>query len=455
MLKFQLTILEPFTADLNDKTSEKYINYKTTFETQLSDSYKTFLNGFVSVNVTGFSAGSVIVEYVVIADRPTESSLDAANANIVNNLSKDFTFPASPFLRIIVDQTNFTTSPEILFQGDNLTLTCRTRSISTSVSWTRNGVPVKISAVNTNKDNVSESVLIIPSITTSQAGEYSCSLNDATSIYLASRNVSVSSINPTFNGNKDILCDGNKIEVYQWCTNGNISFLTCGCTPSGGLTITGKITTGINCQTFEVQADIASCPQQMSGKNTNYRCQCSREGRELISNTTTVTFIRKAIVTIIGNRTMSEYGSLSLKCSSDVPVYESMTWTLERKAGGSPDLQKYIGDKNETLNMQNVLQYWEGTYTCTVSQRITNSSSSATITILPLPSASQLTTNIVEGIYTCPSTVSLRCSTTDSNKYRFQFKVQGSSTPMVIRPHLILLRCPLMRILTGLDVMPI
>ncbi|XP_069092165.1 adhesion G protein-coupled receptor F5-like isoform X2 [Pleurodeles waltl] len=426
-IQFQLTILETFTADLNDKTSVKYINYKIMLETEFYNSYRNSLKGFVSANVTGFREGSINVDYIIISDPPTESSLDDANENILKNLSKVFPLPPSPFVRFIYGQTNFTTSPDILFQGDTLTLTCRTKSISTSVSWTHNGVPVKISANNTIKDGVSESVLVIPSITASRAGEYSCSLNDTTVIYVASRTVSVSSINTAFDSTKDILCDGNPVRVYQWCTNGNISLLTCGCIPSGGLNIPGTITIDSNCQKFELSANSSLCPADMSGK---YQCLCVREVRVLISSTISVTFTRKATVTITGTTTVSESDILNLACSTNVATYESMTWQVVRNAGGSPDLKSYYQNNNATLYMPTVLQYWAGRYTCTVSQGITNSSSSATITILPLPSESQLTTNIVDGIYTCPSTVTLRCCTTDSNKYRFQFKVQGSSTPI-------------------------
>ncbi|KAJ1149238.1 hypothetical protein NDU88_002053 [Pleurodeles waltl] len=429
-IQFQLTILETFTSDLNDKTSVKYINYKTKFETEFYNSYRNLLKGFVSANVTGFREGSINVDYVIIADPPTESSLDDANVNIVKNVSKEFPLPPSPFVRFIYEQTHFTTSPDILFQGDTLTLTCRTKSISTSVSWTHNGVPVKMSATNTIKDGVSESVLVIPSITTSLAGEYSCSLNDTTVIYVASRTVSVASINTTFNSNEGILCDENPVRVFQWCTTGNISLLTCGCIPSGGLNIPGTITIVSNCQTFELRANMSLCPAEMSGKNTNYQCQCSREVRVLISNTITATFIRKATVKITGTTTVSKSDILSLACSSNVATYERMTWQVVRNAGGSHDFQSYYQNNNATLYMPKVLQYWAGRYTCTVSQGISSSSSSVTITILPLPSESQLTTNIVDGIYTCPSTVNLRCCTTDSNKYSFQFKVQGSSTPI-------------------------
>ncbi|XP_078503811.1 adhesion G protein-coupled receptor F5-like [Lissotriton helveticus] len=429
-ITYQLRILETFTADLNDKTSAKYISYKTTFETQFNINYRT-LKGFVSANVTGFRNGSINVDYVIFADPPTQSSLDAANTQIVNNLRGNFTFPSSPFVRFIYDQTNFTTAPDILFQGDNLTLTCSSRSNSTSVSWTQNGVPVKISATNTVKDGVSKSVLVIPNINTSNAGEYICSLNDTTVFYVASRNVSVSSINTTFDSSNYILCDGiSVVPVFTSCTNGNISNLTCGCTPSGGLSIPGTITTVGRCQIFVLQASISSCPAEMSGKGTNYRCQCSREARELISNTITVTFIRKATVTITGTTTMSASDTLNLECSSDVPSSDSMTWQMVSKAGGSPDLQAYYKNNNATLYIPIVRQSWEGTYTCTVSQRISSSSNSTVVNILPLPSTSQLSTNIVEGKFPCPSTVRLQCNATDSNKYSFQFKVQGSSTAL-------------------------
>ncbi|XP_078503810.1 adhesion G protein-coupled receptor F5-like [Lissotriton helveticus] len=423
MVKIQLTILETFTADLNNKTSKKYISYKTKFETEFYNSYRT-LKGFVSANVTGFSEGSVNVDYVIFADLLNQSSLNEANTNIVNNLRGNFTFPPSPFVRFIYDQTYFTTSPDIAFLGDNLTLTCSTKSNSTSVSWTQNGAPVKISATNTFKDGVSQSVLVIPSITASDAGEYSCSLNDTTVIYVASRTVSVSLINTPLDSSRYGLCDGNLATVHQWCTNVDISHLTCGCTSSGSLSILGTITTGRYCQNFQLRAYSSSCPAEVS----NYRCWCSRGASELISNAITVSFIRKANVTITGNSTMSEKDTLSLVCSTDVPTYESMTWQVVRKAGGSPNLQAYYKNNNTVLYMPNVLPYWEGTYTCTVSQRISSSSNSTVVKILPLPSKSQLTTNIVDGIYTCPSTVPLQCCTTDSNKYSFQFKVQGSST---------------------------
>ncbi|XP_078503508.1 adhesion G protein-coupled receptor F5-like [Lissotriton helveticus] len=431
-INMQLTISETFTADLNDQSSEKYIRYKRIFEEEFYKRYRT-LPGFVSANVTSFREGSVHVNYVIIAEEPTKSSLEVANANIVRNLNTTFPFPSSPppLVHVVSGQTNFTSSPDILYQGDTLVLTCRTRSNSTSGSWTHNGNPVTISAANTIKDGVSESVLVISNITSSNSGEYSCSLDDTSVIYVASRTVNISSIYTTFNSSNDFLCDGNLYALYTWCTNGQILDLDCDCLYLGGPKIHGNIQTVApdNCKRYLLRADISYCRIETSGETSSHRCYCRRT-RELISDILTVTLIRKAKVEVRGVTNVSQRDNLTLVCSSDVPIYESMTWQVVRRDGGSPDLQAYLLNKNATLYMPNVLQYWEGNYTCTVFQRITSSSINSVITILPLPSASQLRTNIVDGIYACPSIVNLTCCATDSNKYNFQFKVQGSSKPI-------------------------
>ncbi|XP_078503510.1 uncharacterized protein LOC144762241 [Lissotriton helveticus] len=239
-INMQLTISETFTADLNDQSSEKYNRYKRIFEEEFYERYRT-LPGFVSANLTSFREGSVHVNYFIIADEPTKSSLEVANANIVRNLNTTFPFPSSapPLVPVISGKTNLTLSPGILYQGETLTLTCRTRSNSTSVSWTHNGVPVNISAANTIKDGVSESILVISNIASSHSDLYSCYLNDTRVIYVASRNVTVLSINTTFNSSNDILCDGNRYVLYKWCTNGQIADFICDCSHSGGPFIDG------------------------------------------------------------------------------------------------------------------------------------------------------------------------------------------------------------------------
>ncbi|XP_069461932.1 adhesion G protein-coupled receptor F5-like isoform X2 [Ambystoma mexicanum] len=435
-ISISLTILEIFTVDLWNSSSDKYIRYKGLFETEFYNSYKQ-LGGFKSVHVTGFRNGSILVDYVIVADPVTPTALEATNQNVISDLKGNFTFPEAPFTSYVHGQTNFTISEDVVFEGDKLVMTCRTVSNSTSVIWTRNNTITMEGSITTNKNGVSESNLAITSTTANDSGVYTCMLNDSSVKYIANKSVSVFSISTRFTDNMDIVCNDSISELYHFCIIGDFSDFACSCTPNGILNINAsKILSG-NCYTFSLGADASSCPPETSGSKTNYTCMCGTgtSSRVLRTDIITVTFTRPATVTIRGpTAPISETDDLVLNCASSVTNFESMTWQAVKNDGISvlpSDLQfYYYKNNNATLSIPNVARTWNGTYTCIVFQRVTSASSSIAVTIFPLPLDSQITTNIVNGQFACkpPTDIPLQCCTSDKNIALLHFTLQSQGT---------------------------
>ncbi|XP_069461930.1 adhesion G protein-coupled receptor F5-like [Ambystoma mexicanum] len=427
----QLTINEMFTEDLYNSSSTRYINLKMALETAFYNNYKD-LPGFVSVYVTAFRKGSTIAEYVIIADPLSKMNLQIANANVTRELSSNFTFPPQPFQTSVYDATNCTTSQDILFVGDTLKMTCRTISNSTSVVWTKNSSIITTVFQTSLTNGVSESVLTIENIAVSDAGEYACTLNDSSIMYIGKINISVFSVTKTFRPTMDILCNGSIIEIYRWCINKDFSNFKCSCTADGPILInaleTGNASSG--CRIFSITADMEACRPDWSGTATKYTCSCSMINpvSALKEDITTLTFIRKANVTIDGPRLISEQDTLQLTCTS-TPAHDIMTWQFENKAGTTKltnELQQFCSSGNKTLTIPKAISYWEGKYTCTVFQKSITSSNSTDIAIISLPLTSQIETDPVVGSFLCDTEVALKCCVS-GGMYDLQLKVKDAS----------------------------
>lgn len=75
------------------------------------------------------------------------------------------------FLFVFPDQTNFTVSPEDIFEGDTVTLTCKINSTSENVTWYHLGQIISTNSLLYRVySKFSESILEVANVTMKDSG---------------------------------------------------------------------------------------------------------------------------------------------------------------------------------------------------------------------------------------------------------------------------------------------
>ncbi|XP_064411316.1 adhesion G protein-coupled receptor F5-like [Latimeria chalumnae] len=153
VFEMSLVIDEPFTDDLKDSSSKKYKEYKENFERAFMSSYKT-LPGFRSVKVTGFSPGSVVVEYSVIANETTSTSqLEKANTKAFETLKENYTISPDSFVNFVPGKVKVEPEKANVSIKDRITLKCTSELKDAKFKWTfkssNSKTEIKLSSSNT------------------------------------------------------------------------------------------------------------------------------------------------------------------------------------------------------------------------------------------------------------------------------------------------------------------
>nr|XP_033794300.1 adhesion G protein-coupled receptor F5 isoform X2 [Geotrypetes seraphini] len=422
-VNMSITIQSTFTEDLKNPSSRTYLYYKIRLEAVFNKYYKT-LPGFRSATITGFRNGSIIADYSILTESFKIEDIEDANSGIVANLSEHFNLGDPPITTVVTHLTNFTVSPDVYFDGDDLILKCETETNSVDIGWFKGST--HISGNNTNytiypptiQNGISVSTLKIAHITSFDQGIYTCKLKQCGIIYENSYTISVSPLIFNKSIDADIVCNGSDVKVLKCCREGgNLDSLNVTWTLITGSTILGTPGNTSSCFTYTLRATEKQCPPERSGEETTYGCEIKAGNNLKTSKQIKVKFYRNANITISSNnRHQFSVGErFSLTCTSDVTNAVNISWEIINEITKEVKLvdQKYYSPISKThpttvLNVTASMD-WNGTYQCSVSQAIISNFADTTILVFPLPLQNEIIVYPSNGMFKCDESRKIRC----------------------------------------------
>ncbi|XP_077173513.1 adhesion G protein-coupled receptor F5 isoform X2 [Paroedura picta] len=445
IMKMHVRLNIAFQSALRDPSSSLYEQYKRDLEHAFTVGYST-LQGFRSASVTGFRNGSTVVDYEVTSARAIP--LEDANERAAAALNRSYNLDSTSFGNSLVEiygGTNISISPEPIYMGDTVTMRCESRANSSNVTWSFRESPLSSSGrhslATAHSEGKSISTLKIRNILLNESGEYSCTFTEwetsPTTIHRAEVNITVSLIQITTSGDIVIPCDGGRREL-SCCIDTDISFFNVHWKPNGAINISGTNYSTLNCTLYALQASESQCAADKSGTLTTYTCELSTADGARQSKHISVKYLRPANVTLVSNTTgqVSEGGSFSLTCRSDVSHYDSVIWGIQNHRYQTIDSVLYKTTPKTGNGAESVLvvhrasQEWNGTYTCTFFQAPLNSSAHLTLEVFPLPLQKDIVRDPIEAMIPCPGSQTLKCciATRRTGNYNVTLVVSGGTS---------------------------
>ncbi|NXN04228.1 AGRF5 protein, partial [Sylvia borin] len=432
-----------FQDDLKDSSSVLHQKYKADLETAFNASYRC-LPGFVSATVTGFSPGSVFVNYEVRTGAASFTQVGDSNRGVRQFLDSEYHLNPFTFTRVITNQTNFTMKPSNLFEGDTVRLTCEINSTFANATWYHFDQTIS----NSSRYSIvtvlaaRRSILKITNVTTKDSGSYSCmfimSSPYHTEIHNATETISVFPLNVTPNFEDiDVTCNSPEVQakglLLSCCIDRHLKSLKVSWKVNGTINITGTSILSGNCTGYLLNINESLCPPEKSGAVTTYTCELETGHGARRARSIAVTYLRKAHVTISSstNSTVSEGYGFNVTCESDVSNYDSISWKIQ----SGNDTQTVDCDmciKNSESSATSVLTVksaspeWRGTYVCTFSQKNLDSSANMTIEVISLPLKQNILIDPIATSIECQVPHALECciSAKTVRDYRVTFFVQ-------------------------------
>ncbi|NXM11605.1 AGRF5 protein, partial [Ploceus nigricollis] len=432
-----------FQDDLKDSSSLLYQKYKADLEKAFNASYRC-LPGFVSATVTGFSPGSVFVNFEVRTGAASFAQVADSNRAVQQFLDPPYQLNTSTFTGVIPNQTHFTVKPWNIFEGDTVRLTCEINSTFANVTWYHfdqtisAGSRYSIETVLTSR----RSILKITNVTTKDSGSYSCvflmSSLYYTEIHNATETISVFPLHVTPNFEDiDVTCNSPEVQAkglrLSCCSDRHLKSLKVSWKVNGTINITGTSILSGNCMGYQLNINESLCPPEKSGAVTTYTCEMETGHGARRARRIRVTYLRKARVTISSstNSTVSEGYGFNVTCKSDVSNYDSISWKIQ-SGNDTKTVDCDMCIKNSkfpavsVLTVKSASQDWRGTYICTFSQKNLDSSANITIEVISLPLKQNILIDPIETSIQCQVPHALECciSAKTVRDYRVTFVVQ-------------------------------
>ncbi|CAL8311666.1 unnamed protein product [Boreogadus saida] len=188
---FQCTLMTldlNFTLELSNPTSRQFIALRERVQPALEANYGS-LTGFGSINVRGFSAGSVVVDFNISTTRVDDGELTAANLNLTQSFKT--IAPVLGFFRLFTSRDPITfTRPAPVYTGQAQTLTCGPPppqagfGVVTSVSWTLGTNPIQDRGRFQITSSTTGSMLTIRKLAPSDRGAFTCTLVSGAQMFI-------------------------------------------------------------------------------------------------------------------------------------------------------------------------------------------------------------------------------------------------------------------------------
>ncbi|NWI38139.1 AGRF5 protein, partial [Picathartes gymnocephalus] len=432
-----------FQDDLKDSSSVLYQKYKADLEEAFNASYRC-LPGFVSATVTGFSPGSVFVNYEVRTGAASFSQVGDSNRAVPQFLDSSYQLNQSTFTRVITNQTNFTVQPSDIFEGDTVRLTCEINSTFANAVWYHfdqtisTGSRYSVETVLATR----RSILKITNVTMKDSGSYSCVFIMSSpyhkEIHNTTETISVFPLHVTPNfENEVVTCNDPKEQakglLLSCCIDRHLKSLKVSWKVHGTISITGEFTLDGNCTKYQLNINESLCPPEKSGAVTTYTCELETGHGARRTRSIGVTYLRKAHVTISSstNSTVSVGCAFNVTCKSDVSNYDSITWKIQSgNHTKTVDCDMCIKNSKfpatSVLTVKSATEDWRGTYICTFSQKNVDSSANVTIEVISLPLKQNILIDPIATLIRCQVPQTLECCISAKTviDYRVTFVVQ-------------------------------
>ncbi|XP_064001827.1 adhesion G protein-coupled receptor F5 isoform X2 [Pogoniulus pusillus] len=441
-----------FSKDLLDSSSELYRKYKADLEKAFNASYRC-LPGFVSATVTGFSPGSVVVNYEVKAGAASFNQIADSNRVVSQVLDHSYQINETTFTTEITNQTKFIVRPADFSEGDTVRLICEINSTSENVTWYHFDqiIPTSLRYSTERKisKRTSRSILKIINITMKDSGSYRCTFTNSrqfhTVIYKATKTITVSPLHITPNFNDvDVVCNSPEMQakglLLSCCIDRHLPSLTVDWKVNGAVMITGASSLRENCTEYKLNIDESLCPPEKSGTVTTYTCELQTGYGARRSQNIRVTYLRTAHITISSsaNSAVFEGYAFNLTCESDVNNYDSVSWKIQsgnniKTVDCGPCTENSKSPATSVLRVKAATQDWSGTYICTFYQKSTNSSANVTVEVISFPLKQNIMINPIDTSITCKTPQALECCVIANavESYTVTFVVQDKEFPAV------------------------
>lgn len=479
-LRMSVRLNVGFQEDLRNTSSALYRSYKTDLETAFWKGYSIF-PGFKLVTVTGFRPGSVVVSYEIRTTTPSLGLMHRANELVTQNLNQTYKMDYNSFQAVTSNETRFSVIPEIIFEGDTVTLVCETDVPSSNVSWHHVGKHSDIqngsrfwvyTTVLNNLTSVSR--LTVFNITLGDAGEYICKLTMDIFEYESRKKINVTPIQIFAKNNMEVTCDNSPVSL-NCCSEINVNWSNVEWKQEGEITISGnsEADSDSSCSRYTLRADGSQCPSGSAGRTVTYTCEfisfhgargsksirvtftsvgdkSSHKGEvhehlrhvmemSTVQSTTGISLEtnkaqeQQANLTITPDPiSVSEGQNFSIKCISDVSNYDEVYW---KTSAGIKIYQrfytarKYPDRAESVLTVRSSTREWNGTYQCVF--RYMNSYSVATkdVTVHPLPQELDIMVDPLEASIPCTGTHPFMCCVEEDEDYKVTFQVDTLSFP--------------------------
>ncbi|XP_057556301.1 adhesion G protein-coupled receptor F5 isoform X2 [Hippopotamus amphibius kiboko] len=439
-LRMSVRLNVGFQEDLRNSSSALYRSYKTDLETAFWKGY-SILPGFKSVTVTEFRPGSVVVMYEVVTTRAPPELMHIANKQVTQTLNQTYKMDSNSYQGTYSNETKFSITPEIIFEGDTVTLMCENEVSSSNVSWQHmeTGFDIQNSSrfsiyTSVLNNTTSVSCLTIHNITQDDAGEYICKLTLDVFEYESRKKVDVTSIQILADEDMKVMCDNNPVSL-NCCSEMNVNWSQVEWKQEGNISILGISETGIDsgCSRYTLTPNGTQCPSRSSGMTVVYTCEFISAHGARGSKDIKVTFISVANLKITPDPiSVSEGQSFSIKCISDVSNYDEVYWNT---SAGIKIYKKFYTTRRYPNRAESVLtvktstREWNGTYHCIFRYKNSYSVVAKDVTIHPLPLEPNIMVDPLEAAIPCTSSHPIKCCIEEDGHYKVTFQVGSSSFP--------------------------
>ncbi|KAM6185132.1 adhesion G protein-coupled receptor F5 [Rhynchocyon petersi] len=479
-LRMSVRLNVDFPEDLKNSSSALYRSYKTDLELAFFQGYST-LSGFKSVTITGFRAGSVIVDYEVTAVSPSPELMHRANEQILQSISQAYRMDYNSFQAFTSNETKLTAIPEVIFEGDTVTVLCENEIFSSNVSWYH--VERHMDIQNSSKFSVytvllnnitSVSNLTIRNATQDDTGEYICKLTLDIFEYEARKKINVNSMGISANKEMKVMCDNNSVPL-ECCSEKTGNWSSIEWKQQGGVHIHGTPETDLEsgCSKYTIIADVTQCPSGSSGTKVIYTCEFvsvhgargsenievtftpvgdnsnhTKEVQEFVKNVMETSTVQsttwsslktskaqeqQANLTITPDPiSVSEGQNFSIRCISDMSNYDEVYWNTS--AGIKIykrfyTTRRYPDRAESVLTVKTSTREWNGTYHCIFRYKNSYSIATKDVTVHPLPLESNIMIDPLEVTVPCKGSYSFKCCIKEDEDYKVTFQMDSFFFP--------------------------
>ncbi|NXG23103.1 AGRF5 protein, partial [Grallaria varia] len=438
-----------FQDDLRNSSSALYQKYKTDLEKAFHISYRC-LPCFVSATVTGFSPGSVFVNYEVKAGPASFDQIASSHKILLEVLEPKYHLNQSTFTTEITNQVNFSMKPSKICEGDTVTLTCEINSTVHNATWDYPDQSISTSSRHSIETVLGTtgliSILKITNVMETDSGSYKCTFMNEfgtiTSTGMKTIRVFPLRVIPNIK-DIEVICNSPEVQKNSpqlfCCTDRHLPSIIATWKVNGTINITGVSSLKGSCTGYKLNINESLCSPEESGAVTTYTCEVQTGHGTRRSESIRVTYLWKAHVTISSstNSSVSEGHPFNLTCESDVSDYDSISWKIQSGSVTKPvDCDMCIKNSKfpatSVLTVKSATRDWSGTHICTFFQNNLESSANVTIEVISLPLKKNILVDPIVASITCKVPQALECciSANTTEDYTVTFVVGQREFPV-------------------------